>query len=357
MIKYNNPITTQEGYTLSIDKVRLVFKFKSERDSLIFRLNLMTSYKSEKTQIITQFFAHGLASVETESGREYQITKEDYYKERPDFTIEEYASNSLRYGTYRFMYSIHPFATDKETIVVAHFLNNGKNTKLEGFIEFNPNKCAGEVLEWILKTLRLHCSYLILKRYDLALDVPIIGSSITLHKDERKYELHKPSSDPSHDTEYLGVRNDVGRFKKYNKKIEHNKRSNADDQINEEVTRLEITLNTLDYKELCRLFPKVEVMRPGNDLFEHINYANDIESLCATDKVLLQLLSESEKRDFYFSQLGRDKRKKLEPFLYRYFQQPIIIHEKDFLNCISKMLNYLQLFNTNAPTKLIHKKG
>lgn len=357
MLKYYNPITTQEGYTLSIDKVRLVFKFKTERDSAVFRFNMLNNYKTEKGKVIASFFSEKLYYLENDIGHDFQITDEDCYKARPDFAIEDYTSNNYRFGTYRYMYTIHPYSNDKETIVVAHLLNNNKDTKLEGFIEFNPNKSAGEVLKWILKTLRLHCSYLILKRYDLALDIPVIASSITLHKDERKYELHRPSSDPSHDTEYLGVRNDVGRFKKYNKKIEHNMRANADEQISEEITRLEITLNSFDYKELCRLFPKLEVIKSDIDLFDHIEYSTDFDSLCATDKVLVQLLSESDKKDLYFNELGRDKKKKLKPFLYGHFKQDIIIHEKDFCECISKMLRYLQLFNTNAPTKLIHKKG
>lgn len=353
MLKYNNPIQTKEGCILSVDKVRLVFKFKSERDSGIFRFNLLNNYKTDSELFRIKKFMYGLEYAETDSGNKVKLKETDFYTAKPSYAIEEYVANSNKYGTYKYMYTIHPNVGDKETIVVGQQLNNNKDTVLEGFMEFNPNKVAGEVLSWILKTLRMHCVYLILKRYDLALDVPVAPSQITLHKDERKYELHRPSADTNKDTEYLGARNTVGRFKKYNKTIEHNMRANAEEQIEEDVTRLEITLNSFEYTELCKLFPRLEIIKKDIDLFDHIGYTAELEKLNATDRVLLQLLQESEKKDQYFSMLGRDKKKKLEPFLYKHFKERIIISEKDFITCISKMLQYLQLFNTNVPNKLI----
>lgn len=354
MIKYYNEIKTREGYILSIDKVRLVFKFKSERDSLVFRLNMLNNTKTEKGKNISVLFAEKMYYAQSDTKDDYEISDEDFYKARPDFCVEEYTHNSAKFGTYKYMYNLHPAECIKETITIAHCLNNSKDTRLEGFIEFNPNKCFCEALNWILKTLRLHCSYLILKRYDLALDIFCRADYITLHKDERKYELCRPSnSDLSRDTEYLGQRNETGRFKKYNKKIEHNLRASADEQINEEITRLELTLNTFEFTEVCRLFPKIEKISDNTDLTNHISYLEEFEKLTATDKVLVKLLQESDNKDNYFSELGRDKKNKLRKFLYEHFHEEIVIHEDDFNKCISKMKDYLQLFNTNAPTKLI----
>lgn len=353
MLKYNNPIKTQEGYILSIDKVRLLFKFKTEKDSIVFRFNVLNNFKTDKGLSISLFFSKDFYSVSSDT-KKYQLCEDDFDKAKPSFVVEEYIHNGYKYGSYRFMYNVHPFAGSKETIVIAHQLNNSKNTMLEGFVEFNPNKVAGEVLDWILKTLRFHCSYLILKRYDLALDVPCRADYITLHKDERKYELHRPNgTDISKDTEYLGRRNEEGRFKKYNKKEEHNKNSSADEQINDEITRLELTLATFDYCKAAKLFPKLEIVDDNVDLISHINYLDEFEKLCATDKVLVQLLQESEKKDLYFSQLGRDKKNKIRPYLYGHFKKPIILHEEDFNRCISKMKKSLNLFNTNASNKLI----
>ncbi len=350
MIKYYKPVITKEGYTLSIDKVRLVFKFKSEKDAGVYDFNLLNNFKNKNRAALELFFNGGLVYGESAVRGEIDMSSYDIYPDKPEFLVDKYTHYGNKFGTYRFMYNIHPSECPSETITLAHCLNGNKKTALEGFIEFNPNKSHSLTLDWILKTLRLHCSYLMLKRYDIALDVPCRGDLITLHKDERKYEMCRPSSkSPEKDTEYLGQRNEVGRFKKYNKKEEHNRRACADEQINEEITRLELTLNSFDYTEFCRLFPCVERVKESTDLFDHMSYLEDYNSLSATDKVLVDLLSASPDKDEYFCRLGRDKKNKLKKLLYGHFHEQITVSEDDFNKCISQMKEYCHLFNTNSP--------
>lgn len=73
-----------------------------------------------------------------------------------------------------------------------------------GFIEFNPNKVAGDKRFWrLLEKLAPCVSHARLKRFDLAYDLPTSRLDCRLSKDRRMYK----SVISNGITEYLGVKN------------------------------------------------------------------------------------------------------------------------------------------------------
>lgn len=86
-----------------------------------------------------------------------------------------------------------------------------------GFIEFNPNKVAGDKRFWrLLEKLAPCVSHARLKRYDLAYDLPTSRLDCRLSKDRRMYK----SVISNGITEYLGVKNTPGYVKVYDKAAE-----------------------------------------------------------------------------------------------------------------------------------------
>lgn len=175
--------------------------------------------------------------------------------------------------------------------------------KLKGFLDFNPNKCMNDKqCLFDLEKLRSYCSTYEVARWDLAIDVPADRSNVHLQKDGRKYELHEHSY--SDRTEYLGVRNTAGRVKVYNKTVES--------KLDYLLTRIEITCGSLDvYKDknkFDRILPNVLLL----DLQQNLIFDN----LNKTDKVLVQLINNSDYPMYYFKQLAQVKRNKLKPYLF-----------------------------------------
>lgn len=122
------------------------------------------------------------------------------------------------------------------TIKLGFFFNRGRLTqKHDGFIEFNPNKLDGCEQFWmdfgfIMSTVKSRK----FQRADLAIDIPVICSQLSLVKDGRKYALESWSK--VNRTEYLGCKHKHNYVKFYNKKIESDLGEDA-----KELTRLEIT--------------------------------------------------------------------------------------------------------------------
>ena len=153
-----------------------------------------------------------------------------------------------------------------------------KETVLQGFLDFNPNKLLGEVaygdgflsttispftqeetsfrdlrdqigdiLREVLDQLFVSVESIRIKRWDLAVDVPYGRDCVQLIKDNRKYsQFYKSSQDF---TEYLGSMSSPGRVKIYNKQLEA--------ELDYPLTRIEVTLDSLDYIDCCRCWPNV----------------------------------------------------------------------------------------------------
>lgn len=343
-IQYHDEVITNEGFILSVDMVRLTFKFKGEND--IYELYQQLEF--------------------ADMGMHCNLKKEDIDPTRPRIIYDFYQRKSGSFGTYKSLFTIYVDESKQNSFSLGIGLQNNRETLLEGFIEFNPNKCAGIVLEWLLTFLQCHCKYLMMKRYDLALDVPIRGDHILIEKDNRKYELHSPNRDKQYDTEYLGVRNSKGRFKKYNKKKEYNDSHPYGEPMEQELTRLELTLESLDYRECRDSFPVVKIptslctWNHPKDLFEIMSQMEREEqfneeknkareSLKDTEQVLLELLlkvDDIQERNAYVNRLGRVMKNKLKPLAFDDTTEIIKIDETDFYNCLHNLCEYCKLRNT-----------
>ena len=159
-------------------------------------------------------------------------------------------SQSFKDGTYQHFFSIEYF--DHGTVKMGFcFLGATREQYQSGFIEFNPNKLAKSDEFWeFYKRLMRKASSASLSRFDLAIDMPISRDKVLMMKDNRKYMCIMASSFDK--TEYLGLRNHVGRVKLYNKQLEQN--------LDYPLTRLEITCDgeniSIPYIADLRQLPK-----------------------------------------------------------------------------------------------------
>ena len=130
-----------------------------------------------------------------------------------------------------------------------------------------------------LEKIRSFCSTYEVARWDLAVDVPFDRSNLHLKKDRRKYELHEHSYNDR--TEYLGVRNSVGRVKVYNKTVES--------KLDYLLSRIEVTCGSLnvytDKDKFDRILPDVLLLENQQNFL--------LADLKDTDKVLFSTLNDA----------------------------------------------------------------
>lgn len=161
--------------------------------------------------------------------------------------------------------------------------------------EYNPNKVGlCSFLNDLLVFCKLNEKYSVCNRFDLAIDIPVPREYVFLRRDTRRYEC--VGHGYKVDTEYLGQRNTVGRFKVYNKQLESN--------LDAPLTRCEITLDlTCSYEEFFKnLFPIVYTPTDSPSLV----------SFSANDLYLIEKILETPSD---IVRLTRDKRKKIEPIV------------------------------------------
>lgn len=121
-----------------------------------------------------------------------------------------------------------------------------------GFVEFNPNKVAGDKRFWrLLEKLAPCVSHASLKRYDLAYDIERARKDCRLSKDRRIYKAVISNGI----TEYLGVKNTAGYVKVYDKAAEMN--------LSGVLTRIELTCDgEWDAAQVVAHWPQVHAWSP-----------------------------------------------------------------------------------------------
>lgn len=179
-----------------------------------------------------------------------------------------------------------------------------KDSYYRGFMEFNPNKVAGErEFKKVFSMLQEYCFCAEVSRWDLAVDVNISRERCVLRKDKRKRATVENSL--SDFTEYLGQRSKSGFVKLYNKTLESD--------LDYDDTRLEITVDgRFVYDDFVKILPRVDVRGDQQDLDPYL-------TLSGTDLVLYELLMRcdlTERRE-YLKRCGRVKAEKLRPYLRR----------------------------------------
>lgn len=186
---YWNAYKTESGATFSIDMVRLSLTFKGDRGEWLSRKGA-------------------------------QLTDCD---EMSAWT------SKIRPGGW---YELWSFALGGSSVALGiGFMEPSCKVNMhKGFIEFNPNKVAGDKrFHGLLKTLGTCVSKARLKRFDLAYDIPVSRYDCRLSKDRRMYK----SVISNGITEYLGVKNTPGYVKVYDKAAEMN--------LSSVLTRIELT--------------------------------------------------------------------------------------------------------------------
>lgn len=266
MLSYYNKIDLQNNCILSCDMLRLSFRL-SDEDAKKFN-----KYINQTTLM--------------------------------DFSVDVKIFSNLQLYKFRNLITITKKLDSGATISFCMGIgfNGSTKDKQTCFIEFNPNKTM-ELVEPYLDFIKSHTYGLTFVRCDMAIDIPIHKNMITISKDSRKlsriyrYDLH--SKDLNNATEYLGCRSNNGFVKLYNKQIESN--------LTYPLTRLEITLDNLEYKNFQLCMPSVHYLKNFN--------LCDLVMLNDTDRVIMLLLLESDKPFEMINMLGRGKQAKFKELI------------------------------------------
>lgn len=280
-MKYYKEIKTKEGFTLSIDMVTIDYTVSSPaaREALIRLLDTLPML----------------------------------------YAVEVRHWSSLRIGTFRENYTLK--FQDRTSFWVGVGLNASKPLWGRSRIEFNPNKVAiHEVFLELLKWFNTHSLRMnsIIKRFDLAIDIPVERSSVRLLKDRRVYTERRHGQEW---TEYLGKSASVGRVKLYNKAVEAG--------LDYPLTRLELTLDpTVPFQEI-----------PWPPVYYIVNRQMDMEELRVTDteRFVLGALVEGYGS---VTELGRKTRAKMEKMLTHYVGWVSISHG-DYNLILSELQSFL----------------
>ena len=229
---------------------------------------------------------------------EFGIRKEDaqrlmdLYSVKPN--IEQWISNKLSVCRYNYRVLLN------DDSFYIGFCPNWKkrNPYIDGGrIEFNPSKVCFD-LEFISVYSQLLSlipkSLLKAVRFDLAIDLPVARDKVYLIKDKRVYEEYSYSA--INKTQYLGVRNNHGRVKVYNKALEQ--------QLDIDLTRIEITI---DYDKST--LEEVKKILPNLYILDSYQFSVDVGG---TDKVILIAVMNDMS---LLNELGRYKREKIKSYL------------------------------------------
>lgn len=202
---------------------------------------------------------------------------------------------------YKYMYTID-YEYSSMTVGIG-FNGSSREDLFLGFAEFNPNKCfQSEQCFFDLQVLFCNVWKYELVRWDLAVDIPIGRKYMSLVKDGRRYETVLYSQENK--TEYLGVRNEPGRVKLYNKALEDKYTDVA------ELTRLELTCaGEWGANEIIAKLPLVDTVKQQSEL----NLSSDLSN---TQRVLVELINASDAKTYYFKLLNASMQVKLRPYIF-----------------------------------------
>lgn len=136
--------------------------------------------------------------------------------QRLDSLQERYDMKRSRPGRYAHLYTF-AYGDSTVSLGIGQFVKGVKADMRRGFVEFNPNKLGSD--DGFAEFVQLVAKHVVrcgLVRFDFAVDLPVARSLVRTRKDRRKYSFEQGAVL----TEYLGVRNAVGRVKVYDKAAE-----------------------------------------------------------------------------------------------------------------------------------------
>lgn len=196
LLEYFKPIQTVEGFTLSVDKVAVDYMMNGP-DALTALGRLLDDLPIR-------------------------------------YAVQTRSWESFKMGSFRQNYTVT--FQNEHSFWLGVALNSTRTEWNRVRLEVNPNKCATHasflaVLAFLnFNTRSMHTA---IKRYDLAVDIPVERENARLIKDGRVYSERRHGKEW---TEYLGAQaSHIGRVKLYNKQVEAG--------LSYPLTRLEVTLD------------------------------------------------------------------------------------------------------------------
>lgn len=211
-----------------------------------------------------------------------------YYDENSAVKVTYYHSNKAY--TYENLF-VFKNVDGNSFSIGFNLVKPGKND-FSGFVDFNPNKVGDwEYFQIFYDSVFAYFKDVKIKRFDLAIDIPIAREFVKLIKDRRSYHYLQDRSI----TEYLGKRNNHNFVKLYDKAYESN--------LEYDLTRLEITI---DPDEQI-IFPDIRIHKLQEELC--------LVSLTPTDKVMLQLLDQVSDPFRYIQQLSPSLKRKYKKLM------------------------------------------
>jgi len=227
--------------------------------------------------------------------------------------------DSFRIGSFREQFTIR--FQDGNSFWVGVVLNGRKPEWGRVRLDFNPNKVgAHEVFQLILRyviasTRPMHRQ---IRRYDLAVDIPVPRRDTLLVKDSRAYIERRHGQEW---TQYLGAKSStVGRVKLYNKQTEAH--------LNYPLTRLEITLDPATPYDKIN-FPTVFYLVDMQMRFEETKATE-------TERFIINALLQGCGT---IDQLGRRTQAKIKTLMEGYMKR-VEISEQDYSKILSQVNGY-----------------
>lgn len=228
--------------------------------------------------------------------------------------------NSFRPGSFREQFTIR--FQDGNSFWIGAVLNGRKPEWGRVRMDFNPNKVAEhEVFQLLLDYLVTNTRpmHRTVRRFDLAVDIPVQRQDVFLVKDNRAYIERRHGQEW---TQYLGAKSStVGRVKLYNKTVEAG--------LQYPLTRLEMTLDpATPYKEVN--FPTVYYLNNLQIGFDETLKATE------TERFILNAVLQGCGT---INQLGRRTREKIRALLSSYVKN-IKVDERDYRKILWQLNSY-----------------
>lgn len=238
--------------------------------------------------------------------------------------------NSFKMGSFKEQFTIK--FQDNNSFWIGVVLNGRKPEWGRVRMDFNPNKVAEhEVFQLLLRYLINNTRPMqrTIKRYDLAVDIPVLRQDAFLVKDSRAYIERRHGREW---TQYLGAKSStVGRVKLYCKQSEAH--------LNYPLTRLELTLD-----------PSIPC---SSVTFPEVYYLDDLQ-LCFTGQKVTEteqfIINALLQGCGTVDQLGRRTQTKIRELIKNYVRR-VEINEQDYNRILSQVNGFKTgIFQTETIT-------
>lgn len=324
--KYKSAIS-EDNIEYSIDEVRLRVMYYVEDVREYEYVEGSKYLKCKKNGINTVMsILKNEPYVAFAKGRKQEVDKSEVFgwdvdgifnRERIDNYKCDYWTDN-RCSSYRHNFSVKDLNKNGNRCSIQLFVEhnslkkniNGKYSKVDVVLKYNPNKCEGSfVLNYLLDTIYRDNEDVQVLSYDLAIDLYNVNiNDVVLIKDKRGMRTFDNGGDDK--TLYLGQRSSNGAIKVYNKAKEQKLLENVN------WTRYEVTVKPENF-DACVIAK--ELYRIDEGLFADLLYTNSFDEkstgLEGVDSFLLKMCLKYPQELNELKKSSRSKFKKIEQLL------------------------------------------